>query len=147
MNVQSVRVGRELRVVFSGSDALDTANAAAAKRGAIDAIGAAREIMVDLGAVEFVDSAGIGALVSIYKSVRQRGGRVRFCGLRPGVRSVLALIRLDRIFDIVEDEVECVPIRPAVAALAAVAGAAETPAGLTEPAGDGPPGTPRRTRR
>jgi anti-anti-sigma regulatory factor len=41
--------------------------------------------------------------VGLFKHARGRGGRARFCGLTPGVRSVLELIQLDRIFEIYED--------------------------------------------
>jgi anti-sigma B factor antagonist len=86
------------------TEALDSACAAAFKHAAVDAIPAGGDMVVDLGALEFVDSAGVGAFVGLYKAARAQGARVRFAGARPGVRSVLELIRLHRILE-VNDEV------------------------------------------
>jgi len=87
-----------------GTDALDTACAAAFKHAAVEAIPDGGDVVVDLGGLEFVDSAGVGAFVGLYKAARARGARLRFAGARPGVRSVLELIRLHRILEI-SDEV------------------------------------------
>jgi anti-sigma B factor antagonist len=87
-----------------GTDALDTACAAAFKHAAVSAIPEGGDVVVDLGGLEFVDSAGVGAFVGLYKAARARGARLRFAGARPGVRSVLELIRLHRILE-VSDEV------------------------------------------
>ncbi|HUC43383.1 MAG TPA: STAS domain-containing protein [Candidatus Sulfotelmatobacter sp.] len=91
---------------FDGGDALDTANAAEAKTSALAAISGAKQAAVDLAPVEFIDSSGLSVLVAIYKSARARGARLRFHGVRPGVRAVLEIIRLDRIFEITDDAVE-----------------------------------------
>lgn len=95
--------GRFVRLVFSGCDAIDHVNAAAVKAEALALLGDASDVAVDLSAVEFIDSAGIGVLVALFKNSRLNGGRARFCGLRPGVRSVLEIIRLDQIFEIYDD--------------------------------------------
>jgi len=87
-----------------GTDALDTACAAAFKHAAVEAIPDGGDVVVDLGGLDFVDSAGVGAFVGLYKAARARGARLRFAGARPGVRSVLELIRLHRILEI-SDEV------------------------------------------
>ena len=87
-----------------GTDALDTACAAAFKHAAVEAIPDGGDVVVDLSGLDFVDSAGVGAFVGLYKAARARGARLRFAGARPGVRSVLELIRLHRILEI-SDEV------------------------------------------
>ncbi len=87
-----------------GTDALDTACAAAFKHAAVEAIPDGGDVVVDLSGLDFVDSAGVGAFVGLYKAARARGARLRFAGARPGVRSVLELIRLHRILEI-NDEV------------------------------------------
>ncbi|MCE0767043.1 STAS domain-containing protein [Pseudonocardia kujensis] len=54
-------------------------------------------VVVDLEATEFIDSSGLGALVSGLKTCRQAGGDLRIA--RPGaqVRTVLELTNLDRV--------------------------------------------------
>jgi len=56
-------------------------------------------IVLDFREVEFIDSSGLGALVSVLKKAGLQG-RVRFCGVRSGPRSILELTRLDRIFPV-----------------------------------------------
>jgi len=103
MRVHAVREGTVVRLSVSGCDAIDSANAAEVKTEAIRLLGDASDVVVDLSGVDFLDSAGVGVLVGLFKQARLRGGRARFCGLTPGVRSVLELIRLDRIFEIYDD--------------------------------------------
>lgn len=67
--------------------------------------GAAR-IAVDLAGVDFVDSSGLGALVSGLKTTRQAGGDLRIARANDQVLLVLGLTNLDRIltpFGSVED--------------------------------------------
>ena len=56
--------------------------------------------MVDLQHVRFVDSAGLAALVRLYKHVRIGEGDVRLARVLPAVQRVLDLTRLDRVFAI-----------------------------------------------
>jgi len=103
MTLHVVREGSLLRLFVSGCDAIDSANAAEVKAQALKLLGDASDVVVDLSGVEFLDSAGVGVLVGLFKNSRSHGGRARFCGLTPGVRSVLELIQLDRIFEIYDD--------------------------------------------
>ena len=103
MRVHVVREGETARLYVSGCDAIDNANAPEVKAEALRLLGEASDVVVDLSGVDFLDSAGVGVLVGLFKNARLRGGRARFCGLTPGVRSVLELIQLDRIFEIYDD--------------------------------------------
>ena len=61
---------------------------------------------VDLGPTTFIDSSGLGALVSGLKTCRQAGGDLRIAAAGEQVRTVLKLTNLDRILrthDTVED--------------------------------------------
>jgi anti-anti-sigma factor len=103
MNILMTRDAGIVRLVVSGCDAIDCANAPWVKAEALRLLGDAPDVVVDLTGVEFIDSAGVGVLVGLFKNARLRGGRARFCGLTPGVRSVLEIIQLDRIFEIYDD--------------------------------------------
>jgi anti-sigma B factor antagonist len=103
MKLRVVRDGRMARLGLTGCDAIDCVNAAAIKVEALTLLGDATDVVVDLTGVEFIDSAGVGVLVALFKNARLKGGRARFCGLTPGVRSVLEIIRLDQIFEIFDD--------------------------------------------
>jgi anti-sigma B factor antagonist len=59
--------------------------------------GGATRIVVDLGATDFIDSSGLGALIGGLKTARQAGGDLRIAGAGEQVRTVLSLTNLDRI--------------------------------------------------
>jgi anti-sigma B factor antagonist len=60
-------------------------------------------LAVDLAKVEFLDSSGLGALVTVLKAVRP-GGDVVLFGLRPSVLEILRLTHLDSVFSCQPDE-------------------------------------------
>lgn len=49
---------------------------------------------------KFIDSTGLGALVSIYKKCAERGGSVKLKSLKPEVEKLFKLTRLDKVFEI-----------------------------------------------
>lgn len=57
-------------------------------------------IAIDLQDVRFVDSSGLGALVSGFKNASARNGNLKLCGLQPQVKSMFELTRLHRVFEI-----------------------------------------------
>lgn len=57
----------------------------------------AKLIIIDLSGTEFVDSSGLGALVSCLKSARQAGGDLRLVAPTEQVAMVLRMTNLDRI--------------------------------------------------
>ncbi|GLI91022.1 STAS domain-containing protein [Methylocystis echinoides] len=60
----------------------------------------ARRLVVDLSSVTFIDSSGLGALLSGYKNATQRGGALILSGPQPRVRAMFELTRLNRVFEI-----------------------------------------------
>jgi anti-sigma B factor antagonist len=59
-----------------------------------------RKLLLDLSAVEFIDSSGLGALVSALKRLKQTdpSADIRLARVQPSVRAVLEIIRLHRVF-------------------------------------------------
>lgn len=57
-------------------------------------------LIIDLTEVRFVDSSGLGALVSGFKNASAREGSLKLCSLQPQVRSMFELTRLHRVFEI-----------------------------------------------
>ncbi|WP_368499788.1 STAS domain-containing protein [Herbiconiux sp. A18JL235] len=55
-------------------------------------------VVVDLGAVTFMDSSGLGALVGCLKTARQAGGDLRIAAPNDQVMMILRLSNLDRVF-------------------------------------------------
>jgi anti-sigma B factor antagonist len=54
-------------------------------------------IVIDMAALQFVDSSGLGALVGALKSARVAGGDLRIAAVPEAVRTVLHLTNLDRV--------------------------------------------------
>jgi anti-sigma B factor antagonist len=59
-----------------------------------------RNIEIDLSQTMFLDSCGLGALISLHKTTCGRNGTVRLLNATPPVRQILDLTRMHRIFDI-----------------------------------------------
>ncbi|GAB4163976.1 MAG: STAS domain-containing protein [Geothermobacteraceae bacterium] len=57
-------------------------------------------LVVNLEEVRFVDSSGLGALVSGFKNASARSGSLKLCNLQPQVKSMFELTRLHRVFEI-----------------------------------------------
>lgn len=85
---------------------IDARGAPEFKRRGLELIGQSnKKVLVDLSAVDFVDSSGLGALVSFLKALG-REGIVALCSLKGTVREVLKLTRLESVFHIFSDEEE-----------------------------------------
>ena len=67
-------------------------------------VGGNRRVLLNLRDVPYVDSSGIGELVSAFKGVRKAGGELKLLNLTPKVRTLLKITRLDTIIDVKEDE-------------------------------------------
>ena len=61
-----------------------------------------RRILIDFSRTGYIDSSGLGALVSISKRVRETGGHLRLSGLNEDLRSLFELTKLDTLFAIAE---------------------------------------------
>ena len=60
-----------------------------------------KNIDVDLSRTLFLDSCGLGALISLHKTTCNRNGMVRLLNPTPPVKQILELTRMHRIFEIV----------------------------------------------
>lgn len=64
--------------------------------------GGARKFILDFTRTAYIDSSGLGALVSISKKVRESSGDLRLAGLNEDLRSLFELTKLDTLFSISE---------------------------------------------
>jgi anti-sigma B factor antagonist len=62
------------------------------------------KVFLNLKNVRYIDSSGIASLVEGLKASRDQGSRLILFGLSPAVREVMQLSRLQKIFEIYEDE-------------------------------------------
>lgn len=59
-----------------------------------------RKFLVDCSQTGYIDSSGLGVLVSLAKRVRELGGELRISGLNDDLRSLFELTKLDTLFHI-----------------------------------------------
>ena len=59
-----------------------------------------RKVLLDLGAVVFADSTGLGAILVCLHRAAASGGKLRICGLRPLVQEMFNVLKLDRMVDV-----------------------------------------------
>ena len=58
------------------------------------------QLDVDMSATTFLDSSGLGALLSLHKLMNARGGKMRIINPRPAVVQIIELTRVHRIIEI-----------------------------------------------
>jgi len=93
---------------FESGEVLDCYVAADVKAQALRQLEGRSNLVLDLSSLEFVDSAGLGVLVGIYKRVKQRGCRVAVAAVRPYVVRVMKVIKLDQVFESFPDVPEAI---------------------------------------
>ena len=67
-----------------------------------------KKILLNLDDVNYIDSIGVGELVSAFTSVRNQGGELKLLHLTKKVRTVLEITKLDTVFHILDDETEAI---------------------------------------
>ena len=60
-------------------------------------------LVVDCSALTFVDSMGLGALISLLRRARSQNGDVKVSGLNDDVKTIFEITRLHRLFDVCKD--------------------------------------------
>jgi anti-sigma B factor antagonist len=63
-----------------------------------------RKVLLDLGGVTYIDSAGVGMMAAELKIVRRNGGALKLLNLQSRTHRLLAMVKLISVFEIFEDE-------------------------------------------
>ncbi len=67
-----------------------------------------KRILLNLGNVNYIDSSGLGALVSSFTSARKKGGELKLLNLTDRVTDLMQMTKLYTVFDIHSDEAAAV---------------------------------------
>jgi anti-sigma B factor antagonist len=67
-----------------------------------------KKIVLNLADVNYIDSSGLGELVSSYTSVKNSGGELKLLNLTSRVRDLLVITKLVTVFDVKDDEATAV---------------------------------------
>ena len=82
---------------------VDSLNAEALKAGVEELGRREARILVDCRALEYIGSAGLGALLVLLKLVRKQAGTLRLFGLSPHIAEVFTIAGFDKLFAIFPD--------------------------------------------
>ncbi|PYX88617.1 MAG: anti-sigma factor antagonist [Acidobacteria bacterium] len=67
-----------------------------------------KRILLNLGDVTYIDSSGIGELVSAFTTVRNQGGELKLLKLTKKVHDLLQITKLYTVFDVKDDETQAI---------------------------------------
>lgn len=93
-------------------DELDASNSGEFKRDIAPVLQANTKLVLDLGRLRFVDSSGLGAMLSCLRQMTGKSGDLKLYGMSKQVRALFELVRMHRIFDIYGSRDEAVHAFP-----------------------------------
>lgn len=67
-----------------------------------------KKILLNVGDVNYIDSAGLGELVAAYTSVKNAGGELKLMNLSKKVKDLLVITKLLTVFDVKENEKDAI---------------------------------------
>ncbi|HYG10651.1 MAG TPA: STAS domain-containing protein [Pyrinomonadaceae bacterium] len=63
-----------------------------------------KKILLNLGKVSYVDSSGIGELVSSFTTINREGGQLKLLNLSQKIQDLMTITKLHTVFDVYDDE-------------------------------------------
>lgn len=63
-----------------------------------------QKFVIDFANTGYIDSSGLGVLVSLSKKIREQGGELRLSSLNEDLRTLFELTKLDTLFRITDDK-------------------------------------------
>lgn len=67
-----------------------------------------RNLLLNFSVVEFLSSAALGKLITLDKRVKSHSGKLKFSNIRPEIYEVFKITKLNKLFDIHEDEADAI---------------------------------------
>ena len=107
MNVKPIRT-EALLIVDVCCDHIDAANSEAFKTEILALLDGPGDTVIDLTALKFMDSSGIGVMLACMRRIRAGGSRLVLCGLQPTVQAIVELVHLSRVIDIYATRTEAI---------------------------------------
>lgn len=99
MRANSTKHGDILVVDFVGKK-LDAANAKEFKQIMVPILESANKFIFDMGNLQFIDSSGLGAILSCLRSVSSKQGEIKLCNLSKSARIIIELVSMHKVFEI-----------------------------------------------
>jgi len=64
------------------------------------------KLLLNFSSVDFLSSAALGKLITLDKKMKAHGGALKLSNIRPEIYEVFAITKLNRLFDIKDDEAD-----------------------------------------
>lgn len=104
----SIEVTRDVAIATLFVEELDASNTGEFKQHMAPVLGEHLKVVIDLAHVRFIDSSGLGAMLSCLRQLSSRGGDLKLCSMSKPVRAAFELVRLHRVLDIYPSRTEAV---------------------------------------
>lgn len=91
---------QDILIITLPGETLDAGNAKILKEELAPMMQPGAKLIFDLTQLRFVDSSGLGLLLSCLRQVHNTGGDLKLCGLNKAVRALFELVRMHRVFEI-----------------------------------------------
>jgi len=108
MDLKSSVEDNNTLVIELRTDNLDASNVREFKDAVQALIHEQNRVVLDMSAVKFVDSSGLGALISCLRLLNTRRGDFKLCAMSKPVRALFELMRMHRVFNIYDARSEAV---------------------------------------
>jgi anti-sigma B factor antagonist len=107
MELMCEHLGSVTIVVLVGAQ-LDAGTAEEFKHSVTPVLDEHSRVVFDLSRLGFIDSSGLGALLSCLRQLHARGGDLKLCGMSKPVRALFELVRMHRIFHLFDTPEEAI---------------------------------------
>jgi anti-sigma B factor antagonist len=94
LKIEERQAGAVTILVLSGQMLMDDGDLAFGRRIRDLVDRGATNVVLDLGAVTYIDSSGVGMLAAKLKTLREKGGDLRLVNLNPRAESLLGMLKL-----------------------------------------------------
>lgn len=91
---------QDVAVINVEVESLDADNAKDFKAKVADLLTDQNRVVFDLGSLNFIDSSGLGAILSCLRQLHSRGGDLKLANMTTAVRAMIELVRMHRILEI-----------------------------------------------
>lgn len=66
----------------------------------VNSVQGIKNITVNCENLSYIDSTGLGAFISIYKHIKEKGEKLVITGLKPHIKKIFLITDLDKVFEI-----------------------------------------------
>ena len=108
MDAEIQKFGDDIVVVSVPLEKLDMSTANEFKRMMSPVMEGCRRVVLDMNIISFVDSSGLGAILSCLRELSSEGGDLKLCRVQKRVRVMFELVRMHRILNILNTPEEAV---------------------------------------